>query len=99
MTADEVMVGVGLVVVLAVGSQLLASRLRVPALLILLPVGFVAGALTDNVDPGKLLGDAFSPLVSLAVAVILYEAGLGLEIGRLRAIRVASWSGCSGWGR
>ncbi|MFI5773082.1 cation:proton antiporter [Streptomyces sp. NPDC051658] len=84
MTADEVMVGVGLVVVLAVGSQLLASRLRVPALLILLPVGFVAGALTDNVDPGKLLGDAFSPLVSLAVAVILYEAGLGLEIGRLR---------------
>ncbi|WP_329201111.1 cation:proton antiporter [Streptomyces sp. NBC_01435] len=84
MTADRVMVGVALIVVLAVGCQLLASRLRVPALLVLLPVGFAAGALTDDVDPEKLLGDAFSPLVSLAVAVILYEAGLGLEIGRLR---------------
>ncbi|MEU0628099.1 cation:proton antiporter [Streptomyces sp. NPDC005989] len=84
MTADEVMVGVGLIVVLAVGSQLLASRLRIPALLVLLPVGFAAGALTDDVNPGKLLGEAFSPLVSLAVAVILYEAGLGLEISRLR---------------
>ncbi|WP_189544641.1 cation:proton antiporter [Streptomyces gelaticus] len=84
MTSGQVMVGVGLIVVLAVGSQLLASRLRVPALLILLPVGFAAGALTDTVNPEKLLGEAFSPLVSLAVAVILYEAGLGLEIGRLR---------------
>ncbi|MFG3531833.1 cation:proton antiporter [Streptomyces sp. NPDC047917] len=84
MTADQVMVGVGLIVVLAVGSQLLASRLRVPALLILLPVGFAAGALTDTVNPEKLLGEAFAPLVSLAVAVILYEAGLGLELRRLR---------------
>ncbi|MGW2846876.1 cation:proton antiporter domain-containing protein, partial [Streptomyces sp. NPDC001274] len=84
MTADQVMVGAGLIVVLAVGSQVLASRLRVPPLLVLLPVGFVAGALTDTVHPDKLLGGAFSPLVSLAVAVILYEAGLGLEPARLR---------------
>ncbi|MES9556201.1 MULTISPECIES: hypothetical protein [unclassified Streptomyces] len=55
-----------------------------PALLVLLPVGFAAGALTDDVDPEKLLGDACSPLVSLAVAVILYEAGPDLGIGRLR---------------
>ncbi|MFK4212381.1 hypothetical protein [Streptomyces sp. NPDC030920] len=84
MTADRVMVGVALIVVLAVGCRLLASRLRVPALLVLLPVGFAAGALTDDVDPEKLLGGAFSPLVSLAVAAILYEAGPGLEIGRPR---------------
>jgi hypothetical protein len=35
--------------VLAVGSQIVASRLRVPALIILLPAGFVAGALTDDI--------------------------------------------------
>ncbi|MFE3945386.1 hypothetical protein ACFXPV_26525 [Streptomyces sp. NPDC059118] len=85
MTADRVMVGLALMVVPAVGCQLLASRLRVPAPLVLLPVGFAAGTLTDDVDPEKLPGDAFSPLVSLAVAVILHEAGLGLEIGRLRS--------------
>lgn len=84
MTADQVLMGLGLIVVLAVGSQLLANRLRVPALLILLPVGFTAGALTDNVNPERLLGAAFSPLVSLAVALILYEAGLGLDLKRLK---------------
>ncbi|MGW1992845.1 cation:proton antiporter [Embleya sp. NPDC001921] len=84
MTADQVLAGVGLILVSAVGSQLLASRLRVPALLVLLPTGFVAGTLTDDVDPEQLFGVAFSPLVSLAVAVILYDAGLGLDMKRLR---------------
>ncbi|MFB7243500.1 sodium:proton exchanger [Streptomyces populi] len=83
MTENQILQGLGLIAVLAVGSQLVASRLRIPALIILLPVGFAAGALTDIVDPDKLLGDAFSPMVSLAVAVILYEAGLGLDINGL----------------
>ncbi|MYS86583.1 cation:proton antiporter [Embleya scabrispora] len=84
MTTDQVLIGVGLILVLAVGSQILASRLRIPALIVLLPIGFAAGALSDDVDPERLLGVAFSPLVSLAVAVILYDAGLGLDLARLR---------------
>ncbi|MFF4588975.1 cation:proton antiporter [Streptomyces sp. NPDC001388] len=82
MTTDQVFTGLALIVVLAVGSQVLASRLRVPALILLLPAGFTAGALTDDVDPERLLGSTFSPLVSLAVAVILYDAGLGLDLRR-----------------
>ncbi|MFE6821243.1 cation:proton antiporter [Streptomyces sp. NPDC057690] len=84
MTEDQVFLGLGLIIVLAVGSQVLANRLRIPALIVLLPVGFTAGALTDDVDPERLLGGAFSPLVSLAVAVILYDAGLGLDLKGLR---------------
>ena len=42
MTTDQVLFGVGLILVLAVGSQVLASRLRIPALIIL-PAGFIAG--------------------------------------------------------
>lgn len=84
MTSNQIFEGLGLIVVLAVGSQLLAGRLRIPALIILLPVGFIAGALTDDVDPDKLLGAAFSPMVSLAVAVILYDAGLALDVRRLK---------------
>ena len=34
MTTDQVLLGVGLIVVLAVGSQVLAGRLRIPALII-----------------------------------------------------------------
>ena len=84
MTTDQILFGVGLILVLAVGSQVLASRLRIPALIILLPAGFTAGALTSDVNPEKLLGAAFQPLVSLAVAVILYDAGLALDMSKLR---------------
>ncbi|MFE1230374.1 cation:proton antiporter [Streptomyces sp. NPDC058745] len=83
MTDDEILLGLALTVVLATGSQILASKLRVPALIILLPVGFAAGAVTDIVHPDKLLGPDFSNLVSLSVAVILYDAGLGLDLRKL----------------
>ena len=83
MTSQQILVGTGLLLVLAVGSQVLAVRLRLPAIIVLLPVGFTAGVLTDDVHPDRLLGPAFSPLVSLAVAVILYDAGLELDPRRL----------------
>ena len=56
MTTDQVLFGVGLILVLAVGSQVLASRLRIPALIILLPAGFTAGALTTDVNPSGCSG-------------------------------------------
>ena len=84
MTTAQILIGFGLIILLAVGSQVVASRLRIPALIVLLPAGFTAGALTTDVDPQKLLGTAFQPLVSLAVAVILYDAGLGLDLRKLR---------------
>jgi NhaP-type Na+/H+ or K+/H+ antiporter len=84
MSTNQILIGIGLIFVLAVGSQVLASRLRVPALIVMLPAGFVVGALTSDVNPAKLLGPAFQPAVSLAVAVILYDAGLGLDLRKLQ---------------
>ncbi|WP_327714494.1 cation:proton antiporter [Streptomyces sp. NBC_00490] len=83
MTDDEILLGIALTFALAAGSQILASKLRVPALIILLPAGFAAGALTDVIHPDKLIGPDFSALVSMAVAVILYDAGLGLNLSKL----------------
>ena len=84
MTTNQILTGVGLIFALAVGSQVLASRLRIPAIIVLLPAGFVAGALTSDVNPQNLLGPAFEPLVSLSVAVILYDAGLSLDMRKLK---------------
>jgi NhaP-type Na+/H+ or K+/H+ antiporter len=84
MTTNQILLGVGLILVLAVGSQVVASRLRIPALIIMLPAGFAVGALTEDVNPSKLLGAAFQPLVSLAVAVVLYDSGLALQWGRVQ---------------
>src|SRR5262245_31895129 len=84
MTEDQIFLGLGLTLALAVGSQILASRLRIPALIVLLPVGFVAGILTDDIDPNDLLGSLFQPLVALAVAVILFDSGVELDVRKLR---------------
>ena len=84
MTTNQVLLGVGLILTLAAGSQVLASLLKIPAIIILLPAGFVTGAITSDVNPQQLLGSAFQPLVSLAVAVILYDAGMSLDLRKLR---------------
>jgi NhaP-type Na+/H+ or K+/H+ antiporter len=83
MTTNQILFGLGLVLVLAVGSQLLARVLRVPALVVLLPAGFVAGIATDDVHPDRLLGSLYQPVVSIAVGVILFEAGLRLSFGEV----------------
>jgi NhaP-type Na+/H+ or K+/H+ antiporter len=83
-TTNQILTGVGLILALAVGSQVLASRLRIPAIIVLLPAGFVVGALTPDVNPQRLLGPAFEPLVSLSVAIILYDAGLSLDMRQLK---------------
>jgi NhaP-type Na+/H+ or K+/H+ antiporter len=77
------LLGAGLTLVLAVVSQVLASRLRIPAIIVLLPVGFAAGAATSDVNPVRLLGPTFQPLVSLVVAAILYSAGLRVSLRQL----------------
>ena len=85
MTTDDVLLGLAIVVVLAVGGRLVASHLRLPAIVVLLPLGFLAGIVTDTVHPDELLGPLYQPFVSIAVGVILFEAGLRLsfaEVGR-----------------
>lgn len=46
-------------IVLALGGELVASRGRLPAIVLLLPVGFIAGAVTDDVNPNALFGATF----------------------------------------
>src|SRR5262245_2592297 len=79
MSSDQILFGLGLVLVLAVSSQLLAIPLRVPAIVVLLPAGFLAGIATDDVHPDELLGALYQPFVTIAVGVILFEAGLRLS--------------------
>ena len=85
MSTDAVLFGLGITLVLAVGSQLLARRLSLPAIVVLLPAGFVAGIATDDIHPDALLGSLYQPFVSLAVGVILFEAGLRLSFREVAA--------------
>ena len=85
----RLLAGLGLVLVLAVGAQMAARLARLPAIVVLLPVGFVAGILTDDVHPDQLLGNLYQPFVSIAVGVVLFEAGLRLSLAAVtRSARV-----------
>jgi NhaP-type Na+/H+ or K+/H+ antiporter len=83
-TTDQILLGLGLVIVLALGCQLVASRAHLPGIVLLLPAGFIAGAATHDVHPDFLFGDTFQPIVSLGVGLILFEAGLRLRFEDLR---------------
>jgi len=72
------------VLVLGIGAQWLAWRLRVPSILVLLLTGFLAGPILGLVEPDRVLGDLLFPAVSAAVAVILFEGGLTLNFAELR---------------
>jgi NhaP-type Na+/H+ or K+/H+ antiporter len=78
------MVGIALILVLGIGAQWLAWRLRLPSILLLLLTGFLAGPVTHLVNPDALLGELLLPLVSLSVALILFEGGMSLRIADLQ---------------
>lgn len=54
-----------------------------PAILLLLIVGFIAGPVTGVLDPDEVFGGLLFPLISFAVAVILFEGGLTLRLDHL----------------
>src|SRR5574337_578180 len=67
-------------------AQWLAWRVKLPAILFLLLAGIVLGPVSGVVDPDKLLGDLLFPVVSLAVALILFEGSLTLRFHELPGI-------------
>ena len=75
------------IVALGVGAQWLAWRLRLPAIVILAAVGLLAGQL-GVVDPSATFGHALPPIISLCVAVILFEGGLNLHFRELKTAAV-----------
>ena len=69
---------------LAAAAPLIAQVLRAPSILLLLALGFGAGAI-GALDPNALLGEeVVSAVVSISVGVILFESGLDLKLGDLR---------------
>lgn len=74
------------IVVLGILAQWIAWRLKLPSILLLLTVGLIAGPVTGLVDPDALLGHLLLPVVSLSVALILYEGGLSLRFRELREV-------------
>ena len=70
------LVSVGL---LSIACQYFAYRIRLPAILPLLIVGIIVGPVLGLMNADSLFGDLLFPVVSLSVAIILFEGSLTLK--------------------
>lgn len=103
--SDTALYGFAVIVSVSITAQWLAWRLRWPAIVLLLLGGFFVGPITHWVDPDKLFGDLLFPIVSISVAIILFEGGLTLRWSQMRQLDVVrrlvtvgvliSWCGAS----
>ena len=78
--------GLAAIIVLGIGAQWLAWRISLPAILLLLIFGFIAGPVTGLINPNQLFGNLLLPLVSVTVAIILFEGGLSLKFSEVREV-------------
>lgn len=74
------------VIALGVFAQWLSWKAKLPAILPLLLLGVLVGPVTGLLDPDALFGDLLFPMVSLAVAVILFEGSLTLSFQEVRGL-------------
>ena len=77
--SEPVLLALVALAVVPIGAQWLAWLLEVPAGGVLLIFAALAGPLTGLFNPDALLGNLLLPLVSLVVAVLIFEAGLRLR--------------------
>jgi NhaP-type Na+/H+ or K+/H+ antiporter len=77
---------IALLLVLGVLCQWLAWRMRLPAILPLLLAGLALGPAFGVLDPDAFLGELLFPVISLGVAVILFEGSLTLRLSDIRNV-------------
>ena len=73
-------------IISGIGAQVLADYLKVPAIVFLLVFGILVGNDILGLVHPNLLGDGLEVIVSLSVALILFEGGLSLELRALGAV-------------
>ena len=79
MSETHFLLSIGGIALASLFCQWLAWRARLPAILFLLVAGILVGPLTGLLQPEALFGDNLFPIVSLCVALILFEGSLTLK--------------------
>lgn len=77
--------------VLGIGAQWIAWRTGWPAIVLMLLAGFLAGPVLGILNPEATFGDLMEPMISIGVALILFEGGLSLDLRELRHSGSAVW--------
>jgi NhaP-type Na+/H+ or K+/H+ antiporter len=76
---EHALIAISAILMVGMGCQWFAWRVKLPAILFLLLSGILAGPLLSWLHPDQLFGNLLFPFISLAVAVILFEGSLTLK--------------------
>ncbi|MFJ7934224.1 cation:proton antiporter [Sporosarcina sp. NPDC096371] len=81
---DSLLFDLMLVVLIGILSQWLAWRFRMPAIVVMSVAGLLVGPIFDLINPKESMGDLFSPIITFAVAIILFEGSLNLDFKEIK---------------
>jgi len=81
---DSLLFDLMFVIFLGIASQWLAWRTRMPAIVLMSIAGLLVGPILGFINPQASFGDLFGPIISLAVAIILFEGSLNLDFREIR---------------
>ncbi|BAJ02353.1 cation:proton antiporter [Shewanella violacea] len=81
---EQITAMLGLLGVLSLFCQWIGWKLRLPAILPLLICGLLMGPGLNILDPDAIFGDLLFPIISLGVAVILFEGALTLNFKEIK---------------
>ncbi|HKJ88102.1 MAG TPA: cation:proton antiporter, partial [Gammaproteobacteria bacterium] len=92
-----------LVVVLGLAAQWLAWRLNLPAIVLMIVAGLLAGPVFGVIRPDQNFGHLMTPAVGLAVSVILFEDAFSFQLHEVRhtargVLRLISLGVVLSWG-
>ncbi|MTW85161.1 sodium:proton antiporter [Virgibacillus dakarensis] len=83
---EIVLVSIAVIFVVGIFSQWLAWRIQWPSIVIMSIAGLLLGPIFGLFNPQEALGDLYSPLISLAVAIVLFEGSSSLDIREIKGI-------------
>jgi NhaP-type Na+/H+ or K+/H+ antiporter len=84
---QQAVIALSVIGVVATLCQWFAWWVKLPAIVFLLLAGLVLGPLTGWLNPNELFGDLLFPIVSLSVAIILFEGSLTLRLDQIRDLQ------------
>ncbi|EHH68296.1 cation:proton antiporter [Gluconobacter morbifer] len=80
----DILIGIASTFGAGMVAQWTAWRFKLPAIVLLFTLGLIFGPGLGILHPSETMGWVFRPLVSLLVALVVFEGGMALDIRQLR---------------
>ncbi|WP_238988116.1 cation:proton antiporter [Filibacter tadaridae] len=81
---DSLLFDLMLVILIGILSQWIAWKFRMPAIVIMSVAGLLVGPIFGLINPQESMGDLFGPIITFAVAIILFEGSLNLDFKEIK---------------